>query len=165
MITRKRAIGAGAAVAFVAAIAGAVTTVAASPAAAIPASQSICSMPGFEFFSDASWITMLPSRSVTTTGATTLKVSATADIGVEAANNAEVRLGWSVNGAAPVEGVFGPANFASHANSWETRTSWALINVGAGTTTVQPYIRLSAPLLSPSAHILHRCFTIEATTA
>jgi hypothetical protein len=122
-------------------------------------------MPMFEFFSDAPFFSMLPARSVVTSGATTLKVSATADIGVDAANNAEVRLGWAVNGAAPVEGVFGPANFASHANSWETRTSWALINVGAGTTTVQPFIRLSAPLGAPSAKILHRCFTIEAATS
>ncbi|MEU4236862.1 hypothetical protein [Actinoplanes sp. NPDC026619] len=165
MNIRKRVIGAGAAVAFVAGTAGVVTAVAASPAAAIPASQSICSMPGFEFFSDAGWITMLPARSVVTTGATTLKVSATADVGVDNANNAEVRLGWAINGGQPSEGVFGPANFASHANTWETRTTWGLISVGAGTTTVQPYIRLSAPLLSPSAHILHRCFTIEATTA
>jgi len=165
MTTRKRLLGAAAAVAFVAATTATITAAAAGPAAALPASQSICAMPGFEFFSDAGWITMLPARSVVTTGATTLKVSATADIGVDNANNAEVRLGWSVNNGAPAEGVFGPANFASHANTWETRTTFGLINVGAGTTTVQPYIRLSAPLLSPSAHIIHRCFTIEATTS
>lgn len=165
MTTRNRLLGAAAAVAFVAATAGAITAATAGPAAAIPASQSICAMPGFQFFSDGGWIAMLPARSVVTSGATTLKVSATADVGVDNANNAEVRLGWAVNNGAPAEGVFGPANFATHANTWATRTAFGLINVGAGTTTVQPFIRLSAPLLSPGANIIHRCFTIEATTS
>ncbi|GIE83067.1 hypothetical protein Aph02nite_90170 [Actinoplanes philippinensis] len=137
----------------------------AGPAAALPASQSVCAMNGFPFWSDAGWISMLPARTVVTSGATTLKVSATADIGVDSANNAEVRLGWSVNNGAPAEGVYGPANFAVHAGSWAARTTFGLISVGAGTTTVQPYIRLSAPVLSPPANIIHRCFTIEATTS
>jgi hypothetical protein len=102
------------------------------------------------------------ARSVTVSSPQTVKVEVTADIGVD--SGAEVRLGWMINGSAPSEGTFGPANFANHQEFFETRSTFGLINIGPGTTTIQPWIRVSGST-DKKATLLHRCFTIEATTS
>ena len=144
-------------------VAGAASVIAAAvaePAAAIPASQSVCVGGAVRFFGSTGWLALTPGRTVVTAGATTLKVEATADVGVDA--GAEVRLGWRVDNGAPVEGGFGPADFGGHQDTFASRSTFGLIGVGAGTTTVAPVVRLSAPPGSRSATVLRRCFTLEA---
>jgi hypothetical protein len=92
----------------------------------------------------------------------TLKADVVADVGVDTA--AEIRLGWSVNYGSPLEGTFGPSNFANHTEFWESRATCGLINVGAGTTTIQPFVRLSASA-DKRARLLHRCFSVEGSTS
>jgi hypothetical protein len=44
---------------------------------------------------------------------------------------------------------------------FQTRSTFGLINVGSGTTTIQPIIRVSGST-GKRATLLHRCFTIQA---
>lgn len=156
----SKVLGAAAAATVVVGAAGVITAVVAEPAAALPASQSVCVGGAVRFVSAAGWLALTPARTVVTAVDTTLKVEATADIGVDP--GAEVRLGWRVDNGTPVEGGFGPADFAGHQDTPASRSTFGLISVGAGTTTVAPVVRLSAPAGSPSATMLVRCFTIEA---
>jgi len=53
---------------------------------------------------------------------------------------------------------FVPLTFAG------TRTAFALFGFGLGTSTLQPFVRLSGPAGS-SATLLHRCALVEASTS
>ena len=88
-------------------------------------------------------------------------VQVSADIGVDP--GAEVRIGYSIDGGAPVEGVFGPANLANHQEFWETRTTMAIVRLPAGVHSVAPYWRISG-VAGKNAFMTARCATIEGVT-
>lgn len=158
----RRALGLTLTAAVVAATATAMTFVDSKAAVAIPAAQSVCVASNIRIVPEFTWIALTPARSVFVGDATVLKAEAVADVGVD--SGAEVRLGWSVNGSTPVEATFGPANFANHTEFSESRATFGLISVGAGTNTVQPFVRLSGAS-GKAANLLHRCFTVEGSTS
>ncbi|UBU18569.1 hypothetical protein [Nonomuraea gerenzanensis] len=149
-----------AAVGTVALVAAAVTSV--QPAGAVPAAQAGCQAASFGATPALGWLALTAPRTVTVTSSQFIKAEVTADVGVDA--GAELRLGWAINGSAPFEGTFGPANFANHQEFFETRSTFALISVGAGTTTVQPFVRLIGAS-AKRATVLHRCSSAEGNTS
>ncbi|TYB56160.1 hypothetical protein FXF51_44445 [Nonomuraea sp. PA05] len=157
--SRGRIAGA-AAIGAVALAAAVVTSV--QPAGAVPAAQAGCQAGSFGVTPALGWLALTPPRTVTVTSSQFIKAEVTADVGVDA--GAELRLGWAVNGSAPFEGTFGPANFANHQEFFEARSTFALISVGAGTTTVQPFVRLSGAS-TKRATVLHRCSSAEGNTS
>ncbi|HEY7104461.1 MAG TPA: hypothetical protein VH573_22715 [Mycobacteriales bacterium] len=161
---RRRRVGlrlAALGAALVAAAATATTLALAGPADALPASQSSCTAGTLALSPSVGFFPLTPARTVSVPNATTVKASLTADVGVDA--GAEVRLAWSVNNSALVEGAFGPANFANHAEFFETRSTFALIPVAGGTVSIQPWVRVSSSNGRP-ATLLQRCVAIEAST-
>ena len=147
--------------ALVAAAATVTTLVLAGPAEALPAAQSSCTAGTLALSPSVGFFPLTPARTVSVPNATTVKASVTADVGVDAGS--EVRLAWSLNNAALVEGAFGPANFANHAEFFETRSTFALIPVSAGTVSIQPWVRVLSPN-NRTATLLRRCVAIEAST-
>jgi hypothetical protein len=133
------------------------------PAAAVPAVQAPCTAGTSIITSAAGWFPLTSAAQVFSPSGGLVKAEVVADVGV--ASGAEVRLGWSVNGGSPVEGGFGPANFANHAEFSESRSTLAVIPVAAGTSRVQPFVRLQAPSSSSTANLLHRCVVVEGQTS
>jgi hypothetical protein len=88
-------------------------------------------------------------------------VRVSADIGVDP--GAEVRIGYAIDGGAPVEGVFGPANLANHQEFWETRATMAIVPLPAGVHAVAPYWRVNGPA-GKNAFMTAHCATIEGFT-
>lgn len=158
--SRKVSVVIAAAVSAIAAVAA--TLVLARPAQALPASQTSCSMGTITITPASGWVPLTGSLSAFITNTDKIKAEATADVGVPA--GAEVRLGWSVLGGSPTEGNWGPANFADHQEFFETRSTFALIGIGTGPATVQPFVRLSGPA-GATATLLHRCATAEGQTS
>jgi hypothetical protein len=148
--------------ALVAAAATATTFALAGPAGALPASQSSCTASSFTISPASGFFPLASALTVSVPGATTVKASLSADVGVD--TGAEVRLAWSVNNATPLEGTFGPANLANHAEFFETRSTFGLIPVSAGTVTIQPFVRVSGAG-GKLATFLHRCVALEASTS
>jgi hypothetical protein len=107
------------------------------------------------------WIPLTGPRTVSVPASTFVKADVTANAGV--VSGAEIRLGWEVNGSGPFEGLYGPANFADHQEFSETRSTFGAISVPAGTSTIQPMIRLSGPT-GATATVLHRCFAADPAT-
>ncbi|MGW4528309.1 hypothetical protein [Amycolatopsis sp. NPDC004378] len=144
------------------AAAAAVTTVTlAEPASALPIGQATCTLSNLTISPATGWFPLTSARSVTPGVEGEAKVEAVADVAVDA--GAEVRIGWSVNNQTPQESFFGPANFADHLEFAQTRSTFGLIFVGAGTTSVQPFVRLVGGT-DKRAGLLNRCFTVEALT-
>jgi hypothetical protein len=83
------------------------------------------------------------------------------DMGV--VTNAEVRVGYSIDGGAVQEKVFGPGNLANHQEFWETKSTLALIPLSRGTHTVAPYWRISGGA-GTSGAFENGCFTVEGRT-
>ena len=77
--------------------------------------------------------------------------------------DAEIRIGYSIDGGAVQEHTYGPANFANNTQYWETRTTMAVIPVPAGTHTVRPFWRISGAA-GKAGVLASRCFTVEART-
>jgi hypothetical protein len=161
--TTKRRIRLTAAAAALAAAASAVTTVVlAGPASALPTGQATCVFSNLTLSPASGWFPLTSARSVTPGIETEAKITAAADVAVDV--GAEVRLGWSINGRTPVESFFGPANFANHTEFAETRDTFGLVFVGAGTTSIQPFVRVNGPAAA-RAGLLNRCFAVEALTS
>jgi len=158
--SRKISVVIAAAVSAIAAVAA--TLVLARPAQALPASQTSCNMGTMTITPASGWVPLTGPLSAFIVNTDQIKAEATADVGVPA--GAEVRLGWSVLGTAPSEGHWGPANFADHQEFFETRSTFALIGIGTGPATVQPFVRLSGPA-GATATLLHRCATAEGQTS
>jgi len=137
------------------------TFVQAQPAGALPPAQAICDMSTIAITAARGWVPLMPPITVSTPN-TEVKAEVTADVGVDA--GAEVRLGWEAsNSLQPLEGQEGPANFANHQEFFETRTAFMLTRI-VGTTTIQPFVRVSGPATA-RATLLHRCFTVEFATS
>jgi hypothetical protein len=89
-------------------------------------------------------------------------VQFSADTGVE--TGAEVRISYEVDGGAPQEDVFGPANLADHQEFFEARAVIAVISLGPGTHRITPFWRVSgAP--GKNAFMDSRCVTAESKTS
>jgi hypothetical protein len=140
----------------------AVTLFAAQPAAAVPAAASVCAMGTITVTPASGWVPLTSQVTTFAVNTDRIKAEVTADVGV--VSGAEVRLGWGVLGTAPAEGAYGPANFANHQEFDETRTTFALITIGTGDATVQPFVRVSGPS-GATATLLHRCVTAEGQTS
>lgn len=84
-----------------------------------------------------------------------------ADMGV--ATGAEIRVGYSVDGHPVQEKVYGPGNLANHTEFWQTRSTIAVIPLGAGKHTVKPYWRISGATGLGGA-FEGGCFTVESRT-
>jgi hypothetical protein len=74
-----------------------------------------------------------------------------------------VRLDYSVDGAAPQENVFGPANLANTQQGYEGRDATAVIPLGPGTHTITAFWRVSGGP-GKTARMDKRCLTIESIT-
>jgi hypothetical protein len=132
-------------------------------AEAVSSPQSRCA---FEFKSvtaDQGWMPLGLDVSINN-GAASRRVIAqlAADMGVE--TGAEVRVGYSIDGGAVREKVYGPGNLANHTEFWQTRSTLAVIPLPAGTHTVQPYWRVSG-VSGKSAAFEGGCFTVEGRTS
>lgn len=84
------------------------------------------------------------------------------DMGVE--TNAEVRVGYSIDGGPVQEKVYGPGNLANNQEFWETRSTMAVIPLPKGTHRVSPYWRISAGANQGGA-FENGCFTVEGRTS
>ncbi|MBE8521890.1 hypothetical protein ILP97_31125 [Amycolatopsis sp. H6(2020)] len=170
MITRESAISANrrrrlrltvAATALVTAASTITALAFAGPATALPIGQEVCAFDNLTISPATGWFPLTPARSITPGTETVAKATVAADVAVD--TGAEVRLGWSINNSVPQESFFGPANFANHTEFAETRESFGLVFVGAGTTSIQPFVRVSGPA-GKRAGLLNRCLALEAQT-
>jgi len=85
-----------------------------------------------------------------------------ADMGV--VPDAEIRVGYSIDGGPVREKVYGPGNLANHQEFWETRSTIAVIPLSAGSHTVTPYWRISGSA-DKSGAFEGGCFTVEGRTS
>jgi hypothetical protein len=158
-VLRSRTAAAAAAAGAAAVLAA--TFLQAQPAGALPPAQAICNMGTLAITAARGWVPLMDPITVSTPN-TEVKAEVTADVGVD--SGAEVRLGWEAsNSLEPLEGQEGPANFANHQQFFETRTAFMLTRI-TGTTTIQPFVRVSGPSTA-RATLLHRCFTVEFATS
>ena len=133
------------------------------PAHAIPVAQGRCAT-AFTSINTASGFVLMPALSLSIDNGANSRnavIRVSADIGVDP--GAEVRIGYKVDGGAPVEGVFGPANLANHQEFWETRATMAIIPLPPGVHAVSPYWRISGAA-GKNAFMTARCATIESFT-
>ncbi len=137
------------------------TFVLSDSAGAIPAGQSKCLFDSQTFTPATGDMPVGPLLSVTVSSPQVVKVEVTADMGVSA--GAEVRLVYQLNLADDLH-QWGPANFADHQEFFETRSTFALIQVGSGTTRIAPFVHLNGPS-SATATMGARCVTVEASTS
>ena len=77
--------------------------------------------------------------------------------------DAEIRVGYSIDGGAVQEKVYGPGNLANHSEFWETRSTIAVIPLKAGRHKVEPYWRISGGA-GTSGAFENGCFTVEGRT-
>ena len=138
-------------------------TVLAGPAEATPAPQSRCAF-GLRTLTVADGWQPLGLGVSIANGTSSRRVVAqlAADMGV--VPNAEVRIGYSIDGGPVQEKVFGPGNFANHSEFWETRSTIAVIPMASGTHTVTPHWRISGGA-GTSAAFEGGCFTVEGRTS
>ena len=94
-------------------------------------------------------------------GSRTVVAQLAADMGVVA--DAEIRVGYSIDGGAVQEKVYGPGNLANHSEFWETRSTIAVIPLKAGRHKVEPQWRISGGA-GTSGAFENGCFTVEGRT-
>jgi hypothetical protein len=141
----------------------AATAVLPRPAHAIPVAQGRCETFPVTIHTGFGFAPMLALPLSINNGANARNavVRVSADIGVDP--GAEVRIGYSVDGGAPIEGVFGPANLANHQEFFETRATMAIVRLPAGVHAVAPFWRVNGPP-GKNATMTARCATIEGFT-
>jgi len=88
-------------------------------------------------------------------------VKVSANLGVDL--DAEVRVAYSIDGTAPQENAYGPANLANHQEYYEAREVTAVIPLGPGSHTITPYWRISGAS-GKNAYMDKRCLTVESAT-
>ncbi len=140
-----------------------VTTALSGSAEAVPTVQRSCATNVVSTLAQNGWTSMGLTATVKNgTAPRQVIAQLSSDAGV--APNAEIRVGYSVDGGQVREGVYGPANFANHTDFWETRTTMAVIPLGSGTHTVQAYWRISGGT-GTNGVLNVRCFTLESRTS
>lgn len=82
-------------------------------------------------------------------------VTLSADAGISA--DAELRVGFSVDGATPAFG--GPQNFANQAQYWETRSTSAIVSIPPGSHTLQAMMYVSGAA-GKQGIVDDRCMTV-----
>jgi hypothetical protein len=132
-------------------------------AQAVPLAQSRCTFGFRSVTADDGWMPLGLGLSINN-GSVPRRVIAqlAADIGVDP--GAEVRVGYSIDGSAVQEKVYGPGNLANHTEFWETRGTLAVIPLPAGTHRVTPYWRVSGAS-GKGAAFEGGCFTAEGRTS
>jgi hypothetical protein len=153
-----------AAIASTAAIAGGLGSYAVfdGHASAVPIPQEVCRFGFSTITSELGWRPL--GLGVTINNGTVARRVITqlaADIGV--VSGAEVRVGYAIDGGPVREKVYGPGNLANHTEFWETRQTIAVIPLGAGFHTVQPYWRISGDA-GKAGFFEGGCFTAEGQT-
>ena len=144
-----------------AAVAGTWAVAGQQSASALPAPQGICEFDNRFVTSAMGWQPLTVAR--TATAATTSYAKVEVDVDLAVTPGAVAQLGWSVNGAAPLADVYGPANLAFGQVDREGRQLFGLIRRPTGAFSVRPFIRVLGAAGS-SAQFDSRCFTIEANT-
>lgn len=140
-----------------------VTTTLSGSAEAVPTVQRSCATNVVSTVAQNGWTSMGLTATVKNgTAPRQVIAQLSSDAGV--APNAEIRVGYSVDGGPVREGVYGPANFANHTDFWETRTTMAVLPLGAGTHTVQAFWRISGAT-GTNGVLNVRCFTLESRTS
>ncbi len=131
-------------------------------AEAIPNPQETCAFDSLNLTTASGFVsTGTPVTIDNGTSARRVIVQMTANAGVDEV--AEIRLAYAVDGGAPQENVFGPANLANHQEFFETRATFAIIPLPAGVLTIEPFVRISgAP--GKNATLVQRCFFAEGRT-
>jgi hypothetical protein len=129
---------------------------------AIPNPQGTCAFNSLNFTTANGFVSTGTSVTIDNGNASRrVIVQITANAGVDEA--AEIRLAYAIDGSAPQENVFGPANFANHQEFFETRATFAIIPLDAGEHTIEPFVRISgAP--GKNATLVQRCFVAEGRT-
>jgi hypothetical protein len=137
------------------------TTLLGSPAQAIPSYERSCAFDAQGNTAVNGWLPVNNSAVRVNNGdvARNVVVNFNADAGVDA--NAEIRLGYSVDGGAVR--TPGAQNFANHDDFWETRHSMVVFRLPAGVHRIQPYWRISGAA-GKNGVIAARCLTAEAYT-
>jgi hypothetical protein len=130
---------------------------------AIPNPQESCALSGINITTAQGFQAINGTAVTINNGSSGRRVIAqfSADIGVTA--NAEVRIGYRVDAGPVQEGLWGPANLANNQEFNEARMVIAVIPVGPGTHTIQPYWRISGAA-GHQAFMNQRCFTVEGRT-
>ncbi len=133
-----------------------------NPAEAISVPQSKCVFGAKSVTSDDGWQPLGLGVSINN-GTVSRRVVAqlAADMGVDTL--AEVRIGYSIDGGAVQEKVYGPGNLANHTEYWQTRSTLAVIPLASGTHTVTPYWRISGAS-GKTGYFEGGCFTVEGRT-
>lgn len=139
-----------------------VSAVLSSPAAAIPTSQRSCAFTVLNNVPTNGWQPVTSSAVTINNGAAGryVVVNFNADAGISP--NAEIRLGYSVDGGAVQ--TPGAQNFANYTQYWQTRHNMVVMYVGSGTHSIQPYWRISGGA-GTSGVIASRCLTAEGYTS
>ncbi|MEZ5097676.1 MAG: hypothetical protein R2731_17230 [Nocardioides sp.] len=133
-----------------------------NPAEAVPTPQSKCTFGLQSIKTEDGWKQLGLGVTINNgTAARRVIAQLAADMGVDTL--AEVRVGYSIDGGAVQEKVYGPGNLANHTEYWQTRSTIAVIPLGAGTHTVTPYWRISGTA-GKSGFFEGGCFTVEGRT-
>jgi hypothetical protein len=131
-------------------------------AEAVPRPQRACSFSFSQVASDDGWQPLGLGVTINNGTASRQVVAPLAtDMGVDP--EAEVRVGYSIDGGPVKEKVYGPGNLANHTEFWETRNTLAVISLGSGTHTVSPYWRISG-VSGKHGQFEDGCFTVEGRT-
>jgi hypothetical protein len=158
-ITKRRA----AVAAMATAVAGVSSyTMFSGTAQAVPTAQRLCAFQTKSIASDDGWRPLGLGVTINNGSAPRQVVAQLAtDMGVD--SGAEVRVGYSIDGGAVQEKVFGPGNLANHTEFWQTRSTIAVIPLGSGAHTVTPYWRISG-VSGKQGFFEDGCFTVEGRT-
>jgi hypothetical protein len=116
---------------------------AAGPASAISPGQVACSGPGVTITPANGYVPVGPAVHVNDGTASSTAVELTASADANVTPNAEMRLSWSIDGAAAQDFRYGPGNFAENQQFAGTRTVVDVATLGPGAHSIQPEIRIS----------------------
>jgi hypothetical protein len=131
---------------------------------AIPNAQENCAFT-FVTTNSTTSVQPIPGMAVTVNNGTVARkviVQFSADANVD--TGAEIRISYGIDGGAPQEDIYGPANLANHQEFDEARAVIAVIPLGAGTHTIRPHWRVSGAA-GKTAVMDSRCVTAEAKTS
>jgi hypothetical protein len=141
----------------------AVSALAPSAASAIPAPQKACASPGLTLSGGTGPYQPMGVSVTVNDGTSSRNIVAFTSLDGNVAPNGEMRLSWSVDGAAVTDFTYGPGNIAENQQFDGTRTVMDVIPLGPGTHTLTPEVRLSG--ISSITGIVDRlCVVAEAFT-
>jgi hypothetical protein len=135
----------------------------AGTAEAVPGAQEKCAFGLKEIDVSQGWKPLGLAVSVDNgTKARKVVAQLSADMGVS--DEAEIRVGYSVDGGPVREKYYGPGNLANHTQYWQTRNAMAVIPLKKGRHTITPYWRISGSAGKGGA-FEGGCFVVEGRTS